>query len=114
MPLQSNTDAMLPLVLMPLWQEFIQHIEKLPTYHNYTSSGMQPRAYHRVMVLVGHSKSFSMVVSFVSVGETLQHSRQQRTMRQAQVMKRGWERGLGLEIESRYLYLDQATPAEST
>jgi hypothetical protein len=35
---------------------------------------MQPRAYHRVMAPVGRSKSFSMVVSFVPVGETLQHS----------------------------------------
>jgi hypothetical protein len=66
-----------PLVLifnLPLWQEFLQRNEKLPTYHNYTSSDMQPRAYHRVMVPVGRSKSFSMVVSFVSVGETLQSS----------------------------------------
>ena len=77
MPLQSNTDAMLQLVLtfnLPLWQETIQRNEKLPTYHNYTSSDMQPRAYHRVMVPVGRSKSFSMVVSFVLVGETLQNS----------------------------------------
>jgi hypothetical protein len=77
MPLQSNTDAMLPLVLtvgLPLWQEFLQRNEKVPTYHNYTSLDMQPRAYHRVMVPVGRSKSFSMLVPFVSVGETLQHS----------------------------------------
>jgi hypothetical protein len=117
MPLQSNTDAMLPLVLvvnLSLWQEIIQRNEKLPTYHNYTSSDMQPRAYHRVMVPVGLPKSFSMVVSFVSAGETLQHSLEQRTMRQAQVMELGLERGSGLEIESRYLYLEQAMPAEST
>jgi hypothetical protein len=59
---------------LPLWQEFLQRNEKLPTYHNYTSSDMQPRAYRRVMVRVGRSKSFSMVVSFVPVGETLQNS----------------------------------------
>ena len=35
-------------------------------------------------------------------------------MRQAQVMERGLERGSGLVIESRYLYLEQAMPAEST
>ena len=77
MPLQSNTDAMLPLGSIfnrPLWHEFLQRNEKVPTYHNYTSSDMQPRAYHRVMVPVGRSKSFSTLVSFVSVGETLQHS----------------------------------------
>jgi hypothetical protein len=35
-------------------------------------------------------------------------------MRPAQVMDRGLERGSGLEIESRYLYLEQAMSAEST
>jgi hypothetical protein len=77
MPLQSNTDAILPLVLtfnLPLWQESLQRNEKLLTYHKHTSSDMQPRVYHRVMVPAGCSKSFSMVVSFVSVGETLQDS----------------------------------------
>jgi hypothetical protein len=77
MPLQSNTDATLPLVSifnLPLWQEFLQRNERLPTYHNYTSSDMQPRAYHQAMVAVGRSKSFSMVVSLVAVGETLQDS----------------------------------------
>jgi hypothetical protein len=76
-PLQSNADAILPFVLifnLPLWQEFPQRNEKLPTYRNYTSSDMQPQAYHRVMVPVGRSKSFSMVVSFVSIGETHQDS----------------------------------------
>src|SRR5450432_1979630 len=40
-PLQSNADAILPFVLifnLPLWQEFPQCNEKLPTYRNYTSS----------------------------------------------------------------------------
>ena len=77
MPSQLNTDPMFPLVLMfnlPFWQEFLQCNEKVLTYHNYTSSDMQPRAYHRAMVPVGRSKSFSILVSFVSVGETLQHS----------------------------------------
>jgi hypothetical protein len=68
---------MLPLEFisnLPLWPDFLQRNEKFSTYHSYTSSDMQPRAYHRVMVTVGRSKSFSMVVSSVSVGETLRNS----------------------------------------
>ena len=77
MPLRPNIDAifLVGIDIQPAnLAGALQRKGKLPTYHNYTSSGMRPRAYHRVMVPAGHSRSSSMIVSFVSVGETLQNS----------------------------------------
>lgn len=72
-----HLNAMLPFVLtarLPFLQELLECNGKVSTYHNYTSSDMQPQAYHQLMVPVGRSKTFSMIVSFESVAENLQDS----------------------------------------